>query len=307
MAPTPLTVLTPVPRWWSVWVRFTWFFSALVRGFVQRPLRNLSFIHFAHWSLVRRWPPDPAVGRERAAPRTLMFLTTFDGSSIQYIDAFVRVVPTQIEALYAARAASPGRAASGPSRATSATTCTGSTTPTRPPGRDDDGDRPGARAARPLRRLRTTGRARVEQRALRARVGAVPDRGPGPGLDGGRDRGPGAARARARRRGRRRPQGDRAALARGSQPVRRGRRHAPRAPAGPRRRRPGRAAARPASTSCSPPTSTRRSTPGSSACAPPRAARSTPSSATAPSTPAPRSPPRSPAGSPRTGCPSASR
>ena len=108
MAPTPLTVLTPVPRWWSVWVRLTWFFSALVRGLVQRPLRNLSFIHFAHWSLVNRWPPDPAVGPERAAPPTLMFLTTFDGSSIQYIDAFVRVVPTQIEALYAGARGFPG-------------------------------------------------------------------------------------------------------------------------------------------------------------------------------------------------------
>ena len=37
-----------------------------------------------------------------------MFLTTFDGSSIQYIDAFVRVVPTQIEALYAGARGFPG-------------------------------------------------------------------------------------------------------------------------------------------------------------------------------------------------------
>ena len=108
MAPTPLTVLTPVPRWWSWWVRFTWLFSALARGAVQRRLRDLSFIHFAHWSLVTRWPPDPAVGHERAAPRTLMFLTTFDGSSIQYIDAFVRVVPVQIELLYHCARGFPG-------------------------------------------------------------------------------------------------------------------------------------------------------------------------------------------------------
>jgi hypothetical protein len=108
MAPTPLTVLTPVPRWWSWWVRLTWLVSALLHGRVQRRLRDLSFIHFAHWSLVRRWPPDPAVGRERGAPRTLMFLTTFDGSSIQYIDAFVRVVPLQIEALYLGARGFPG-------------------------------------------------------------------------------------------------------------------------------------------------------------------------------------------------------
>jgi hypothetical protein len=108
MAPTPLTVLTPVPRWWSWWVRFTWLVSALLPGLVQKRLRRLSFIHFAHWSLVDRWPPDPAVGRERAAPRTLMFLTTFDGSSIQYIDAFVRVVPLQIAALYLGARGFPG-------------------------------------------------------------------------------------------------------------------------------------------------------------------------------------------------------
>ena len=75
----------------------------------------------------------PAVGRERAAPRTLLFLTTFDGSSIQYIDAFVRVVPTRIEALYAGASGFPGPGASGPSRATSTTTATRSTTPTAHP------------------------------------------------------------------------------------------------------------------------------------------------------------------------------
>lgn len=114
MAPTPLTVLTPVPLWWSLWVRFTWLVAAVLRGVVQRRLRGLSFIHFAHWSLVRRWPPDPAVGPDRIAPRTLLFLTTYDGSSIEYIDAFVRVVPDQIEALYAGARGFPGAFRFGP-------------------------------------------------------------------------------------------------------------------------------------------------------------------------------------------------
>jgi hypothetical protein len=114
MAPTPLTVLTPVPLWWSLWVRFTWLLAAVSRGLVQRPLRNLSFIHFAHWALVRRWPPDPSVGADRAAPRTLLFLTTYDGSGIQYIDAFVRVVPVQIELLYAGARGFPGAFRFGP-------------------------------------------------------------------------------------------------------------------------------------------------------------------------------------------------
>jgi hypothetical protein len=108
MAPTPLTVLSPVPLWWSLWVRFTWLLAAVSRGLVQRPLRGLSFIHFAHWSLVGRWPRDPAVSRDRIAPRTLVFLTNFDGSNIQYIDAFVRVVPGQIGAVYAGARDFPG-------------------------------------------------------------------------------------------------------------------------------------------------------------------------------------------------------
>jgi hypothetical protein len=108
MAPTPLTVLSPVPLWWSLWVRFTWLVAAVSRGLVQRPLRNLSFIHFAHWSLVSRWPGDPTVSPDRTAPRTLVFLTNFDGSDIQYIDTFVRVVPAQIAAVYAGARDFPG-------------------------------------------------------------------------------------------------------------------------------------------------------------------------------------------------------
>jgi len=108
MAPTPLTVLTPVPLWWSLWVRFTWLAAAVTGGLVQKRLRGLSFIHFAHWSLVARWPRDPAVSADEAAPRTLVFLTNFDGSDIQYIDAFVRVVPDQIEALYGGARGFPG-------------------------------------------------------------------------------------------------------------------------------------------------------------------------------------------------------
>ena len=108
MAPTPLTVLSPVPLWWSIWVRLTWLVAAVTGGLVQRRLRDLSFIQFAHWSLVSRWPGDPAVSPDRVAPRTLMFLTNFDGSDIQYIDAFVRVVPDQIEALYGGARDFPG-------------------------------------------------------------------------------------------------------------------------------------------------------------------------------------------------------
>src|SRR3954454_466021 len=85
MAPKPLTVLSSVPWWWALWIRSTWPLARL--GRVDQKLRALSFIHFAHWSLVGRWPRDRASGPDRGAARTLVFLTRFDGSDVQYIDA----------------------------------------------------------------------------------------------------------------------------------------------------------------------------------------------------------------------------
>src|SRR3954463_5480331 len=155
MAPTPLTVLSPVPRWWGGWARLTWLVAGLLRGMVQRPLRGLSFIHFAHWSLVARWPSDPAVSPDDAADRTLVFLTNFDGSDIQFIDAFVRVVPFQIEALYGGARGLPGPLPLPPGRALHrGAQRAGRPLLGRPSRGDDDDDRPGARRARALRGVR---------------------------------------------------------------------------------------------------------------------------------------------------------
>ena len=113
MRATPLTVLTPIPWWWSLWLSLTWPIARRT-GLVTAPLRKLSFIHFARWSIIRRWPSDRATRRDRAAPRTLLFLTSFDGSSIQYIEAFVRVVPWRIRALYGGAKGFPGARRFGP-------------------------------------------------------------------------------------------------------------------------------------------------------------------------------------------------
>ena len=113
MRVTPLTVLSPIPWWWAIWVRFTWVVSALTST-VTAPLRALSFIHFARWSLIGRWPADRQTPRDRAAPRSMLFLTSFDGSGIQYIEAFVRVVPTRINGLYWGAKGFPGPKRFGP-------------------------------------------------------------------------------------------------------------------------------------------------------------------------------------------------
>ena len=87
---------------------------AAVCSRVAAPLRALSFIHFARWALIQRWPADRQTPRDRAAPRSMLFLTGFDGSDIQYIEAFVRVVPDRINGLYWGAKGFPGPKRFGP-------------------------------------------------------------------------------------------------------------------------------------------------------------------------------------------------
>ena len=93
MRATPLTVISPIRWWWKPWVRFTWLIARRL-PIVAAPLRRLQFIHFARWALL--------------PGRRLLFLTSFDGSDIQYIEAFVRVVPGRIDALYRGAKGFPG-------------------------------------------------------------------------------------------------------------------------------------------------------------------------------------------------------
>jgi hypothetical protein len=113
MRATPLTVLSPIPWWWALWIRLTWP-VARIGNVVVGPLRRLSFIHFARWAVISRWPTDRQTRRDRAAPRSLLFLTSFDGSDIQYIEAFVRVVPWRINGLYFGAKGFPGPRRFGP-------------------------------------------------------------------------------------------------------------------------------------------------------------------------------------------------
>jgi len=98
MRATPLTVLSPIPWWWALWIRVSWPIARRV-PLVAAPLRRLEFIHFARWALARR---------------RLLFLTSFDGSDIQYIEAFVRVVPGRINGLYGGATGFPGPKRFGP-------------------------------------------------------------------------------------------------------------------------------------------------------------------------------------------------
>lgn len=111
---TPLTILTPLRRWWTPWVRFIWLVAAIT-PLVARPLRKLSFIHFAHWSLITRWPPDRSALREAGVELPwMLFQTNYNGSAEQYIAAFCRIVPGRIGLLYRGAYGFPGAKHAGP-------------------------------------------------------------------------------------------------------------------------------------------------------------------------------------------------
>ena len=87
----------------------------------------LSFIHYARWVVIRRFP-DGGRG-ERLGHTYLFFESNFNGTWDQYIDAFSEVVPSAHEGdLGHAPTASRARSRSSRSRPTSARTSTSPTT-----------------------------------------------------------------------------------------------------------------------------------------------------------------------------------
>ena len=95
-----ITVFSTVKWWGRAWLPLVFLYARLVPS-ARGTLARLSFIHFARWALMP--------GRRR-----LLFLTSFDGSDIQYIEAFVRVVPRRISGLYKGATGFPGPRRFGP-------------------------------------------------------------------------------------------------------------------------------------------------------------------------------------------------
>jgi hypothetical protein len=71
-----------------------------------RKLRELSFIHFARWAVIGRFP-DAGRG-ERLGHSYLLFESNFNGTWDQYIDAFSEVVPWRMRAIWATSYGFPG-------------------------------------------------------------------------------------------------------------------------------------------------------------------------------------------------------
>jgi hypothetical protein len=93
----PITVITPVRRVWSWWLRLSW--PPSDRGlWIKRPLLRLRFIHVAHWGLVDRGLPTPYI----------LFQSNFDGPAREYAEAFSLEMPWRIRGLWGGAYGFPG-------------------------------------------------------------------------------------------------------------------------------------------------------------------------------------------------------
>jgi hypothetical protein len=102
---TAITVLTPVRRGGTLWLGVV-FWAGRHLAFTLRKLEALSFIHYARWALIRRFPEGH--GGERLRYPYLLFESNFNGTWDQYIDAFSEVVPARMRAIWNTSFGFPG-------------------------------------------------------------------------------------------------------------------------------------------------------------------------------------------------------
>ncbi|NUQ10916.1 MAG: hypothetical protein HUU26_01125 [Gemmatimonadaceae bacterium] len=118
------TAFTPIKRWKTPFVRlFFWSVPIMSSRFVQKYfswihlvkaqqlLLELSFIHFARWSIVKHdfWPRlSPQQPKDRTRYDYLMFCSNFNGTWEQYIDAFSQVIPDGMNMIWRTSEQFPG-------------------------------------------------------------------------------------------------------------------------------------------------------------------------------------------------------
>jgi hypothetical protein len=106
-----LTVLGPMrPR--ELWKLRLAFLGrrrvAIYRELVARPLRALSFIHFARWTLIEGLPGADGVTRTPLPETHLYFESNFNGPFEAYIDAFAYVIAPAMKLIFGGAYGFPG-------------------------------------------------------------------------------------------------------------------------------------------------------------------------------------------------------
>ena len=92
-----MNVLTPV-RPWRTWLQAAIFMAVRAMPEQLRGLLGLELIHFARWVIVRRsqWP-DLGQGRPKLVNDYVLFISNFNGTWDQYIDAFADGLPSGLD------------------------------------------------------------------------------------------------------------------------------------------------------------------------------------------------------------------
>ena len=95
-----MNVLTPVPPWLT-WLQVAIFMTVRALPSQLRGLLGLKLIHFARWVVIRRnqWP-DLGQGKQTLSNDYVLFISNFNGTWDQYIDAFADGLPTGLDLLW---------------------------------------------------------------------------------------------------------------------------------------------------------------------------------------------------------------
>jgi hypothetical protein len=93
-----INVLTPMPPW-RTWIQNTLFMLARVLPAQLSGLLGLKLIHFARWVIIRRkqWPDPTRKGAQTLDNDYMLFLSNFNGTWDQYIDAFADGIPSGLD------------------------------------------------------------------------------------------------------------------------------------------------------------------------------------------------------------------
>ena len=102
---TAITVITPVKPWGRPLLAVV-FWAGRHLSFTLKKLEQLSFIHYARWAVIPRFPDGR--GGERMHHTYLFFESNFNGTWDAYIDAFSEVVPARMKAIWGTSHGFPG-------------------------------------------------------------------------------------------------------------------------------------------------------------------------------------------------------
>lgn len=102
---TAITVLTPLRREGPALLTLVFWVGRNVKETLKK-LEELSFIHYARWAVIDRFPDSN--GGERLNHTYLLFESNFNGTWDQYIDAFSEVVAFRMKSIWGTSYGFPG-------------------------------------------------------------------------------------------------------------------------------------------------------------------------------------------------------